>query len=145
MTKFPRLYRSRSGSHRSCWASSPGGRSTRARTFNESWRMRGFGTLPNIRYRMRRRRYLFLFLENLFAAPHQLFRLRRSLPAEKLQRLGFQLVGGHEEFFQLFLDFGRQVINAMQLPLAVRIFGNGDDAIIADAVAFGFLHRLKDA
>src|SRR5215471_6508985 len=54
---------------------------------------------------MRRRRYLFLFFENLFAAPHQLFRLRRSLPAEKLQRLGFQFVGGHEEFFQLFLDF----------------------------------------
>jgi hypothetical protein len=33
----------------------------------------------------------------------------------------------------------------LQLPLAVRIFGNGDDAIIADSVALGFLNRLKDA
>ena len=51
----------------------------------------------------------------------------------------------HEEFFQLFLDLGRQVLNALQLPFAVRIFGNGDDAIIADSVALGFLNRLKDA
>ena len=74
-----------------------------------------------------------------------LFRLRRPLLAEELQRLGFQLVGGHEEFFQLFLDLGRQVLNALQLPLAVRILGNGDDAIIADSVALGFFNRLKDA
>jgi hypothetical protein len=86
---------------------------------------------------------LFLFLENLFAAAHQLFRLRRSLPAEKLQRLGFQLVGGNEEFFQLFLDLGRQVLNALQLALAVGIFGNGDDAIIADSSAFGFLKSFE--
>ena len=97
-------------------ASSPGGRSTRARTFNESLEDHGV----SVRYRTFAiggvvGDTLFLFLENLFAAPHQLFRLGRSLPAEKLQRLGFQLVGGHEEFFQLFLDLGRQVLNALQL------------------------------
>ena len=42
---------------------------------------------------------LILFLENLFATPDELFRLRRSLPAEELQRFGFQLVGRHKEFF----------------------------------------------
>ena len=82
---------------------------------------------------------LILFLENLFATPHQFFRLRRSLPAEELQCLGLQLVGRHEEFFQLFLELGRQVLNAVQLPLAVRVFRNGDDAIIADSVVLGLL------
>ena len=50
---------------------------------------------------------LILFLESPFATPNQLFRLRRSVPAEKLQCLGLQLVGGHEEFFELFHDLGR--------------------------------------
>jgi hypothetical protein len=62
---------------------------------------------------------LILFLKNLFATPDQLFRPRRPLPAEKLQRLGLQLVGRHEEFFQPLLELGRQVLNAVQLPLAV--------------------------
>src|SRR6266478_7152797 len=109
--------------------------------------MTGFGTQPDIRNLCRWvvGDTLILFLDDSFATPDQLFRLLRSLPTEELQRLGFQLVGGHEEFFQLFLDLGRQVLNALQLPLAVRIFGNGDDAIIADSVALGFLNRLKDA
>src|SRR5215472_5551688 len=80
---------------------------------------------------------LILFLENLFATPDQFFRLCRSLPAEKPQRLGLQLVGRDEEFFQLLLERGRQLLNAVQLPLAVRVFRNGDDAIVADSVVLG--------
>src|SRR6516164_8424951 len=82
---------------------------------------------------------LILFLENLFATPDQLFRLHWSLPAEKPQRLGPQLAGGHEEFFQLLLELGRQVGNAVQLALAVRILRNGDDAIVADSLVLGLL------
>src|SRR5262249_13646202 len=88
---------------------------------------------------------LILFLENPFATPNQLFGLRRSVPVEELQRLGLQLVGGHEEFFELFLDLGRQVPNALQLTLAVRIRRDRDDAIIADLLMLGFLYRLQDA
>src|SRR5262245_29822979 len=88
---------------------------------------------------------LILFLENPFATPNQLFRLRRSMPAEELQRLGLQLVGGHEEFFELFLDLGRQVPHALQLTLAVRIRRDRDDAIIADLLMLGFLYRLQHA
>jgi hypothetical protein len=71
--------------------------------------MTGFGTQPDIRNLCRWvvGDTLILFLENSFATPDQLFRLRRSLPTEELQRLGFQLVGGHEESFQLFLDLGQ--------------------------------------
>src|SRR5262249_330357 len=88
---------------------------------------------------------LILFLESPFATPNQLFRLRRSLPAEELQRLGLQLGGGHKEFFELFLDLGRQVPNALQLTLAVRIHRDRDDAIIADSLVLGFLYRLQHA
>src|SRR5215469_2685405 len=88
---------------------------------------------------------LILFLKNLFATPDQLFRPRRPLPAEKLQRLGLQLVSRHEKFFQLLLELGRQLLNAVQLPLAVRVFRNGDDAIVADSVVLGLLVRLKHA
>jgi hypothetical protein len=110
--------------------------------------MTGFGTQPDIRElpdALLSLHGLVLFLENLFATPDELSRLRRSQPAEKPQCLGLQLVGGHEELFQLLLDLGRQVLNAVQLPLAVRIFRSGDDAIIADLVVLGFLNRLKNA
>src|SRR5262249_50738176 len=123
---------------------------SRARSFR--WATRGggmteVGTLPDICELPDTLSVhsLVLFLENLFATPDQLFRLRRSLPAEKLQCLGFQLVGGREEFFQLFLDFGRQVPNALQLSLAVRIRRDRDDAIIADLLMLGFLYRLQHA
>jgi hypothetical protein len=107
----------------------------------------GFGTQPDIcdPCRVVVSQTLILFFENLFATPNELFRLRRSLPAEELQRLGLQLVGGHEEFFELFLDLGRQVRNALQLPLAVRIRRDRDDAIVADLVMLGFLYRLQHA
>src|SRR5262249_32241216 len=88
---------------------------------------------------------LMLFLENPFGTSNQLFRLRRSVPAEELQRLGLQLVGGNEEFFELFLDLGRQVPNALQLTLAVRIRRDRDDAIIADLLMLGLLYRLQHA
>src|ERR1700756_1285669 len=109
--------------------------------------MTGFGTQPDIRNLCRWvvGDTLILFLENSFATPDQLFRLRRSLPTEELQRLGFQLAGGHEEFFRRFPDPGQWGRHALQLPLAVRNLGDGDDAIIADSVALGFLNRSKDA
>ena len=86
-----------------------------------------------------------LFLERLFAAADELFRLVRSLPAEKLQCLGLQLVSGHKELFQLLLDLWQKPLDVVQFAFAMRVLGNGDDTIVAYALAFRLLERFQHA
>src|SRR5262245_60097019 len=88
---------------------------------------------------------LILFLENLFRNAEPAFSPAPVLASRGTSTSWPPARRWPRRIFELFLDRGRQVPNALQLTLTMRIRRDRDDAIIADLLMLGLLYRLQHA